>query len=167
MHIEVAKRLFTVDDYYRMVDAGILGPEDHVELIDGEIVTLSPIGTRHAGCVNRINRVFNDAFRERAVVSIQNPVRLSNYTEPEPDVVLLKYRHDDYRDKRMMAEDGSGVASLRAAETLFLRLRFPMSASLSTSSWVNRSFSESGALLCLLAAECIPDNGNASFLHEA
>jgi Uma2 family endonuclease len=105
MQIEASKKLFNVDDYYRMAEVGILGPEDHVELIDGEIIQMSPIGTRHAGCVTRINRLFNSAFRDRAVVSIQNPLRLNNYTEPEPDVVLLKYRNDDYSNKRMLPDD--------------------------------------------------------------
>jgi hypothetical protein len=53
MQIEVTKKLFTVDEYYQMADAGIIGPQDRVELIDGEIIQMSPIGTRHAGYVNR------------------------------------------------------------------------------------------------------------------
>jgi Uma2 family endonuclease len=105
MQIEAPKKLFNVDDYYRMAEVGILGPEDRVELIDGEIIQMSPIGTRHAGCVSRATRLFNLAFKGRAVVSTQNPLRLNNYTEPEPDVVLLKYRDDDYSNKRMWAED--------------------------------------------------------------
>src|SRR5437016_6111633 len=105
MHVETTKKLFNVDDYYRMAEVGILGPEDRVELIDGEIIQMSPIGTRHAGCVNWLNAAFTAAFQGKAVVSVQNPLRLSNYTEPEPDVVLLKPRKDAYRDKRMWAED--------------------------------------------------------------
>jgi len=115
MHIEAAKKLFNVDDYYRMAEVGILSPEDRVELIDGEIIQMSPIGTRHAGCVNRATRLFSLAFSGRAVVSVQNALRLSNYTEPEPDIVLLKYRPDDYADKRMMAEDALLV--LEVADT--------------------------------------------------
>src|SRR5436190_7154344 len=105
MGVEVTKKLFIVDDYYRMAEVGILGPEDRVELIDGEIIQMSPIGTRHAGCVIRATRLFNLAFKGRAVVSTQNPLRLNNYTEPEPDVVLLKYRDDDYSNKRMLPDD--------------------------------------------------------------
>src|SRR6266705_507322 len=96
MQVETAKRLFTVDEYYRMAEVGILGPEDRVELIDGEIFEMSPIGTRHAGCVIRATRLFNLVFKGRAVVSTKNPLRLNNYTEPEPDIVLLKFREDDY-----------------------------------------------------------------------
>jgi Uma2 family endonuclease len=105
MPIGTTKKLFTVDEYYRMADAGILGPEDRVELIDGEIIEMSPIGSRHLGCVNRANRLFALAFRERVVVSVQNPLQLSNYTEPEPDIVLLKPRSDDYAGKKPLAED--------------------------------------------------------------
>jgi Uma2 family endonuclease len=105
MPIETTKKLFTVDEYYRMADAGILGPEDRVELIDGEIIEMSPIGSRHLGCVNRATRLFTLVFRERVVVSVQNPLQLSNYTEPEPDIVLLKPRSDDYAGKKPLAED--------------------------------------------------------------
>ncbi len=105
MQIEASKKLFNVDDYYRMAEVGILGPEDRVELIDGEIIQMSPIGTRHAGCVTRATRLFTLAFNGRAVVSTQNPLRLNNYTEPEPDIVLLKFREDDYGKKRMLPDD--------------------------------------------------------------
>ena len=105
MQIEVAKKLFTVDEYYKMADVGILTPEDRVELIDGEITEMSPIGNRHLGCVNAAAEAFSAAFRGRAVVSIHNPLRLTNYTEPEPDVVLLKPRTDAYRHKRPLADD--------------------------------------------------------------
>jgi Uma2 family endonuclease len=105
MQIEADKKLFTVDEYYRMADAGILKHDDRVELIDGEIIKMSPIGNRHLGCVNGTNRLFSAAFRGKAVVSVQNPLRLTNYTEPEPDIVLLKPRKDCYRYKRPWAED--------------------------------------------------------------
>src|SRR3989442_6259555 len=105
MQIEVTKKLFTVDEYYKMAEAGVLTPEDRVELIDGEIIQMSPIGNRHLGCVNWANDAFTTAFRGRAVVSVQNPLRLSNYTEPEPDIVLLKHRPDAYRRKRPMGDD--------------------------------------------------------------
>ena len=65
MQVEVTKKLFTVDEYYRMAEAGILGPEDRVELIDGEIIQMSPIGTRHAGNVNRATDLFSRVCRPR------------------------------------------------------------------------------------------------------
>jgi Uma2 family endonuclease len=105
MQIELTKRLFTVDEYYQMAKAGIFGPEDRVELIDGEVIQMCPIGDRHAGCVNRINRLLVTSLRDRAVISVQNPLQLSTYTEPEPDVVVLKPRVDDYAGKKVRAED--------------------------------------------------------------
>jgi Uma2 family endonuclease len=105
MRTETSRKRFTVDDYYRMADAGILAPGERVELIDGEIIQMSPIGTRHLGCVNATNAVFFDAFKGRAVISGQNPVRLSDFTEPQPDVVLLKPRKDFYRGKHPEAAD--------------------------------------------------------------
>ena len=104
MPIETKKR-FTIDEYYRMEEVGIIGPEERVELIDGEIITMTPISHRHAITVNLSAKAFIDAFSGRAVVSIQNPLRLNEYTEPEPDVVLLKFRDDDYRGKEVTSDD--------------------------------------------------------------
>lgn len=105
MQIEAAKKLFTVDEYYRMAEVGILTQDDRVELIDGEIIKMCPISNRHLGCVNGASELFTVAFQGRAVVSVQNPLRLSNYTEPQPDIVVLKPRKDSYRSKRPEAED--------------------------------------------------------------
>jgi Uma2 family endonuclease len=99
MAIETARRRFTADEYLRMAEAGILTEDDRVELIDGEIVEMSPTGRRHVAAVNRCNRVFSRSVGARALVSIQNPVHLAPYDEPEPDVVLLRPRADDYADE--------------------------------------------------------------------
>jgi Uma2 family endonuclease len=117
MRIETTKKLFTVDEYYRMADAGILTREDRVELIDGEIIEMSPIGVRHAGCVNAATAALTQAFRGKAVVSVQNPLQLTNYTEPEPDVVLLQFRTDSYRGKKQEAADALLV--LEVSDTSF------------------------------------------------
>jgi len=105
MSAEVTKKLFTVDDYYRMAEVGILKPEDRVELLDGEIVEMSPIGIRHAGCVNRVNDLFTFLFRGRAIVTVQNPARLNRYNEPQPDFVLAKARSDYYASAHPTSED--------------------------------------------------------------
>src|SRR5215813_142672 len=115
MQIETTKKLFTVDEYYRMAEVGIIGPEDRVELIDGEIIQMSPIGHRHMVAVNRATDFFTAAFRGRAIVSVQNALRLSNYTEPQPDIVLLKYRPDFYKEKNFTAQDALLV--LEVADT--------------------------------------------------
>ena len=115
MQIEATKKLFNVDEYDRMAAAGILGPEDRVELIDGEIFQVSPQGVRHARCVMFANNAFVLAFARRVIVSVQAPLRLSNYTEPEPDIFLLKPREDYYRDKRVTAEDAMLVVEVADA----------------------------------------------------
>src|SRR5438477_7424502 len=102
MRTEVTKKLFTVDEYYKMGEAGILGPEDRVELINGEILEMSPIGNPHVACVDRANALFAVAFVGKAIVSVQNPVLLNTYNEPQPDVVLMKARPDFYKTKRHM-----------------------------------------------------------------
>src|SRR5262249_4227161 len=105
MQIEVSKKLFTVDEYYRMAKAGIIGPDDRVELIEGEIIQMSPIGVRHAGHVNRLNHLFVTTLRRRGVVSVQSPIQLNDYTEPEPDLIVLKPRSHYYASKKVRAED--------------------------------------------------------------
>ena len=102
---EITKKLFTVDEYYRMAEAGILTPEDRVELIDGEIIQMSAIGHRHMACVTRATTLFILAFGSKAVVSTQNPVQLSGWTEPQPDLVILKPRSDFYDTGKPKAED--------------------------------------------------------------
>src|SRR5438132_2658257 len=98
MAVEIAKRCFNVTEYYRMAEAGILTDDDHVELIDGEIVAMSPVGSRHAACVRRLNRLLERHISHSALVSVQNPIALDDYSEPEPDVALLRPRADFYAD---------------------------------------------------------------------
>jgi Uma2 family endonuclease len=93
------KRLFTVHEYHKMGEAGILTEDDRVELIEGEIVVKASISVGHLGHVNRFSHVFIGALRDQAVVHIQNPVRLGLRTEPEPDVTLLRFRDDFYTGK--------------------------------------------------------------------
>jgi Uma2 family endonuclease len=81
---------FTAKDYHRMGKAGIFGPEDRVELIDGEVIRMSPIGDPHAGRVIFLTRLFTLRLGQEAFVSAQNPVRLSQYSEPEPDLVIMR-----------------------------------------------------------------------------
>lgn len=87
---------FTVGDYHRMAETGVLRQDARVELLDGQVVQLSPIGSPHAGCVNRLNQMLAQAAAGRATLGIQNPVVLDNFSEPQPDVTVLKYRSDGY-----------------------------------------------------------------------
>src|SRR5436190_23663271 len=85
----------TVRQYETMGDVGILDENDRVELIRGEIVAKMTIGNPHIACVNRLTRLLVRALGDRAIVSVRNPIRLAD-SEPEPDVVLLAPRADDY-----------------------------------------------------------------------
>ena len=86
-----------VDAYHRMGEAGILGPEDRVELIDGDIIDMAPIGQDHAATVCGLVDTLVLACAGQAIVSPQNPVRLNRYSEPQPDIAVLKLRPDRYR----------------------------------------------------------------------
>jgi Uma2 family endonuclease len=88
-----------------MVQAGILGEDERLELLDGEVREMSPIGSRHVACVNRLNTLFTLHVRGQAIVSIQNPIRLSDYSEPEPDIAVLHARDDYYAAALPVAED--------------------------------------------------------------
>ena len=81
---------FNVDEYMCMAQAGIFDEDSAVELIEGEIVHMAAIGGDHMGCVNTLTALLVRALFDRATVSIQNPVRLSDSSEPEPDVVLIR-----------------------------------------------------------------------------
>lgn len=98
MSVGVLRRRFTVDEYHRMVDAGILHPDDRVELLDGEVVQMSPKGCGHAACVSRLTDLLTERLRRRAIVRIQDPVQLDDYWEPEPDVAIVQSRNDFYAD---------------------------------------------------------------------
>lgn len=86
----------TVDEYYRMAEAGLLAHDARVELIEGEVIDMAPIGSRHAGIVNRLNRLLDRAVGDRAVVAVQQPLRLDSRSEPQPDLCVLKPRPDFY-----------------------------------------------------------------------
>ncbi len=95
--VTLRRRRFTLDEYHRMGEAGILGEDDRVELIDGEIVEMTPIGSRHAATVARIQHVFSIRLGDRAIVWSQNPLLLIRHqSEPQPDVLLLAPRSDFY-----------------------------------------------------------------------
>ncbi|HEU5424940.1 MAG TPA: Uma2 family endonuclease [Nitrolancea sp.] len=90
---------FSVDDFQRMGEAGIFGEDDRVELLDGEIITMNPIGGPHMTSVNRLTRRLVLALGEDAIVSIQNPIVLGRHDEPQPDVVVLRSEADQHAGK--------------------------------------------------------------------
>lgn len=90
------RRLFSADEYERMIEAGILSEDERVELIDGDIRPMSPIGSKHAACVNRLITLLTERFGRKVIIAAQNPIRLSDDTEPQPDVTVLRPRDDFY-----------------------------------------------------------------------
>ena len=88
------KRKFTVAEYYRMTELGILDHTERLELIDGEIIVMAAIGVPHAIGVNRVNQAFAEVARNRFTVSVQNPVHLDDYSEPQPDIAIVRLRED-------------------------------------------------------------------------
>ncbi len=101
----VTRHRLTVDEYYRMAEVGLLAPDARVELIEGEIVHMPAIGSRHASTVRRLNAILQHAVSGRAILSVQDPLRLDEHNEPEPDLVLLRPREDFYARSHPTASD--------------------------------------------------------------
>ena len=96
MALHPTRHRFTTEDYHRIAEAGVLGEDDRVELIDGEILDRGPIGRRHAACVDRLTERLVGDLAGRAIVRVQNPVLLGEHSEPQPDLALLRRRADYY-----------------------------------------------------------------------
>jgi Uma2 family endonuclease len=96
MAVVIKRKLFSVVEYHKMIEAGVFHEDDRIELLGGEIVAMSPIGSRHAACVDRLAQLFMERLNRRAIVRVQNPVEISEESEPQPDLTLLKSRPDFY-----------------------------------------------------------------------
>jgi len=105
MSVQVERRHFSITEYKRMAETGILSEDDRVELIEGEVVEMSPIGSRHAACVRRLDALFNQRLGGAAQVSAQNPILIDDYSQPEPDIALLEPRGDYYSEEHPAARD--------------------------------------------------------------
>ncbi len=105
MAAQLLRRRFTVSEYHRMGQAGILGEDDRLELLEGEIVEMAPIGSRHQAVVDRLTSLFFNRVGDAAVVRVQGPVRLGEHSEPEPDLLLLRRRADYYASAHPGPED--------------------------------------------------------------
>jgi Uma2 family endonuclease len=125
---EIARRLFTREEYYRMAEVGILKPSDRVELIRGEILTMSPQGPRHSAFIDNLTALVVPRLVGRARVSVQSGVALSDDSEPEPDLKILRLRDDvPYKERGPFGEDvlllvEVAVTSLRFDRTTKLQL---------------------------------------------
>jgi Uma2 family endonuclease len=90
-------KIFTVAEYYKLAEVGILKDTDKVELINGEIITMSPMNAPHAIMVAQLARILNKVLDEKAVVFIQSPIKINNHSEPEPDLIVAKFKLDFYK----------------------------------------------------------------------
>src|SRR5947209_17059868 len=97
MSVEIARHSFTVEEFERMGEASIFPKDARFELIEGAIYEMSPIGSPHAACVDALALLFNEIAQRRFIVRVQSPVRLNDFSEPQPDLALLRWREDFYR----------------------------------------------------------------------
>jgi len=110
-HMQLKRRLFTIEEYERMIDAGVFDEDERIELIRGEIVISGEvvlegeIGPQHAACVARLTMLLARKVGDSAIVWVQNPIQLTNNSQPEPDVALLRPRSDFYSSTRPAPDD--------------------------------------------------------------
>lgn len=123
--MEPERKLYpiTVEMYHIMADNGAFGPDERLELIDGEIIEMSPIGSRHARCVNFLAEFLNRHFFEPFIVSVQNPIIATDRTEPQPDIALLERRDDLYIDQLPTGSDVALVIEVSDSTVAFDRGR--------------------------------------------
>lgn len=97
MTLQLNRKLFTVEECHKLAEVGILKPSDQVELVNGEIISMSPIKSNHAGTVDLLVEYLIINLYKKATIKCQNPVAISNKSEPEPDIVVANYKSDSYQ----------------------------------------------------------------------
>ncbi|MCP4697654.1 MAG: Uma2 family endonuclease [Gammaproteobacteria bacterium] len=96
---------FTIAHYQKMIETGIFDEDEHVELIEGELIVMMPIGPVHSSKIRRLIHLFSQAAGDSAMVDAQDPIVLDDYSEPEPDIALLRPRDDYYEEANPKADD--------------------------------------------------------------
>jgi Uma2 family endonuclease len=102
---QLAKHWITVDEYERMGEAGIFRSNSRLELLEGEIYEMSPIGSHHAACVSFLGNLLSRQLGDKLIVRTQDPIRLNDFSEPQPDIALLRWRDDFYRHAHPVPAD--------------------------------------------------------------
>jgi Uma2 family endonuclease len=126
---QMTRRRFTVHEYQSMGVAGILSEDDLVELIDGDIVQTDPISPGQAACVVRFNQRFHQALDDATIVSVRNPLRLGPFSEPQPDIALLRPRDDWYAVAHPTMIDAYAVIEVADASLAYDRgVKLPLYA---------------------------------------
>jgi Uma2 family endonuclease len=105
MVVELKRRQFTTQQYRQMLTIGVLQEGDRVELIEGEILEMAAVGSRHTGQVKRLNRIFSAQLDPSVLISVQDPIELGPRSEPQPDLALLRFQADFYASAHPQAED--------------------------------------------------------------
>ncbi|MGH9323620.1 MAG: Uma2 family endonuclease [Vicinamibacteria bacterium] len=114
MSVSLSRRLFTTKEFREMIEAGVFQEDDRLELVDGEILEMAPIGSRHAACVRKLNLLLRKVG-ERALVDVQNPLGISDLNDFYPDVVLLRPPAKDY--VKAIPRAGDTILVIEVAET--------------------------------------------------
>ncbi len=102
---QLRKRLISIQEYHKMAAVGILSHRDKVELIQGEILHMSPIGSKHQSIVDKLSRILNRLLLDEAIVRVQGPIQIKDWSEPEPDLLLLRPKVDFYADQHPEPKD--------------------------------------------------------------
>lgn len=118
MEIWPRRHRVTVHDYHRMAEVGVLAPDARVELIEGEIIDMAPIGQDHQSIVDQLNRMLVRAVGDDAIIRVQGSVRLGEWSEPQPDVVVLRPRPDFYRAR--LATGADSLLVIEVSDTTLL-----------------------------------------------
>ena len=127
MNAETTKKRFTTKEYTQMIETGILSEDDQVELIEGEIIEMTPIGSKHAACVDRLNGLLNQRLTEGEIVRVQSPINLGQDSQPQPDVAILKSRDDFYAEDHPGPEDTDLVVEVSETSRSFdRRVKVPL-----------------------------------------
>jgi hypothetical protein len=116
MGVQILRRCFTVEECYRMGVFGMLTEDDREELIEGEIVEMAPIDSRHQACVDHLTELLSIHMAQRAVVRVPGPIHLSEHSEPQPDLALLRRRADATQHRVDEAQRLAAAARQRAIE---------------------------------------------------
>ena len=105
MIAQLTRKLFTIEEYHKLAEVGILKPTDRVELLNGEIITMSPIKSSHASITDYVFECLVTQLIGKAIIRSQNPIHLSNHSEPEPDLVIAHYQKQRYRNAHPIASE--------------------------------------------------------------
>lgn len=103
--VQLLRKKFTITEFEQMAETGIIKDEDRFELIEGELIDMGKIGNRHAACVRRLLRLLTQVIADQAIIDVQNPIQLGNYSQPQPDLAILSRKNDYYEAAHPTPED--------------------------------------------------------------